>query len=87
MSLAGSWRRDVIPRVGIPAWCDEAARLMGLSRSRLFALAVSDFLKRQRREQMLCLLNEVYGIGREPAEQPLLKGIKAKVRRAVKECW
>src|ERR1700720_4089982 len=32
---------------------DETARLMGLSRSRLFALAVVDFLQRQRREQML----------------------------------
>ena len=66
---------------------DETARLMGLSRSRLFALAVSDFLQRQRLEQMLVRLNEVYAGGMEPAEQPLLKGIKAKVRRAVKERW
>ena len=66
---------------------DEAARRMGLSRSRLFALAVSNFLQRQRREQMLLRLNEVYAGGMEPAETPLLKGIKAKVRRAVKERW
>ncbi len=66
---------------------DEAARLLGLSRSRLFALAVGDFLQRQRQEQMLLRLNEVYAEGMEPAERPLLKGIKAKVRRAVKERW
>ena len=66
---------------------DETARLMGLSRSRLFSLAVGDFLQRQRRERMLLRLNEVYANGVEPAEKRLLKGIKAKVRRTVKERW
>ena len=66
---------------------DETARRMGLSRSRLFALAVGDFLQRQRREQMLARLNEVYAGGMEPAETLLLKKIKTKVRRAVKERW
>jgi hypothetical protein len=44
-----------------------------------------DFLQRQGREQMLLQLNEVYAGGMESAEKHLLKGIKAKVRRAVKE--
>jgi metal-responsive CopG/Arc/MetJ family transcriptional regulator len=66
---------------------DETARLLGLSRSRLFALAVADFLQRQRQEQMLRRLNEVYASGLEPAEKGLLKGIRAKVRRTVKERW
>ena len=60
---------------------------MGLSRSRLFAQAVGDFLERRRREQMLLRLNEVYATGAEPAEKRLLKGIKAKVRGTVKERW
>ena len=66
---------------------DETARRMGLSRSRLFALAVGDFLQRQRQDQMLQQLNEVYTNEREPAEKRLLHGIKAKVRRTVKEPW
>jgi metal-responsive CopG/Arc/MetJ family transcriptional regulator len=66
---------------------DETARLMGLSRSRLFALAIGDLLQRRRREQMLLRLNEVYAGSMEPAENPLLKGIKAKVRRAVGKRW
>ena len=66
---------------------DKTARLMGLSRSRLFAVAVGDFLRRRRREQMLRQLNEVYAAGMEPADAPLLKGIRDKVRRAVKERW
>jgi hypothetical protein len=66
---------------------DETARLLGLSRSRLFAIAVGDFLDRQRQDQMLHRLNEVYAKGPEPAERSLLKGIKAKVRRSLKEPW
>lgn len=66
---------------------DETARRMGLSRSRLFALAVGDFLQRHRQEQMLARLNEVYSGQAEPMEKRLLKGIKAKVRRTMKEPW
>lgn len=64
---------------------DKTTRMMGLSRSRIFALAVGDFLRRQRQERMLLRLNEVYANGAEPAEKRLLKGIKAKVRTTVKE--
>jgi len=70
----------------LPA-ADETARRMGLSRSRLFALAVADFVERQRQEHMLDRLNEVYANGMEPAEKRLLKGIKSKVRRTAKERW
>ena len=66
---------------------DATARRMGLSRSGLFALAVGEFLQRQRQEQMLARLNEVYGNELEPAEERLLKGIKAKVRSTVKDRW
>jgi len=66
---------------------DQTARLMGLSRSRLFAVAVSDFLQRQRQEQMLIRLNEVYAYQPEPAEKRVLKGMKAKVRRTLKDRW
>jgi metal-responsive CopG/Arc/MetJ family transcriptional regulator len=66
---------------------DDTARRMGLSRSRLFALAVADFLERQRQEQMLLRLNEVYANGLEPAEKRLLKGIKSKVHPTAKERW
>jgi metal-responsive CopG/Arc/MetJ family transcriptional regulator len=66
---------------------DETARALGLSRSRLFALAVSAYLQEQRREQMLARLNEVYANEAEPAEKDLLKRMKARVRRTVTERW
>jgi hypothetical protein len=60
---------------------------MGLSRIRLFAAATADFLQRQRQEQMPRQLNEVYAGGMEPAQERLLRGIKAKVRRTAKDRW
>ena len=72
---------------GLLQEADQTARLLGLSRSRLFAVAVGDFLQRQRQEQMLHRLNEVYAKAKQPVEKRLLKGIKAKVRRTVKERW
>jgi metal-responsive CopG/Arc/MetJ family transcriptional regulator len=72
---------------GLLEEADQAARLMGLSRSRLFAVAVRDFLQRQRHEQMLLRLNEVYANQPEPVEKRLLRGLKAKVRRSMKERW
>jgi len=64
---------------------DRTAKLMGLSRSRLIAIAVDDFLRQRRRTQMLTGLNEVYANGATSAEKRVLKGIKTKVRRAVKD--
>ncbi len=66
---------------------DETARVLGLSRSRLFALAVGAFLQEQRREQMLARLNEVYANDAESAKKRLLNGMKASVRSTVKERW
>lgn len=72
---------------GLLREADETAKLLGLSRSRLFALAVDDFLQRQRKEQMLRRLNEVYANGLEPGEKGLLKGIRTRARRMVKDRW
>jgi metal-responsive CopG/Arc/MetJ family transcriptional regulator len=72
---------------GLLREADETARLMKLSRSRLFALAVGEFLKRQRREEMLLRLNEVYANGVDPAEKRLVARIKNKLRPTLKERW
>ncbi len=85
--IIGSMKTAISIDDGLLQEADQTARLMGLSRSRLFSLAVGDFLQRQRREQMLLRLNEVYANGVEPAEKRLLRGIKAKVRRTVKDRW
>jgi metal-responsive CopG/Arc/MetJ family transcriptional regulator len=72
---------------GLLREADATARQMGLSRSRLFALAVADFLQRRRQEQMLRQLNEVYADGMDPGEKRLLKAMKAKFRGTIKDRW
>jgi len=52
-----------------------------------FAVAVRDFLQRQQQEQMLRRLNEVYANPPELAQKRVLKGIKSKVRRTIKDHW
>jgi hypothetical protein len=64
---------------------DRTARRMRLTGSRFSALAVSDFPERQRKEQMLIRLNELYAKGPEPVEMRLVKGITSKVRAAMRE--
>ena len=59
---------------------DEAARQMGLSRSRFFAAAISEFLHKKKQEDMLHQLNEIYAEGIAPVEKRLLNGMKSKVR-------
>jgi predicted transcriptional regulator len=59
---------------------DEAARQMGLSRSRFVAAAISEFLHRKKQEDMLQQLNDIYAEGITPVEKRLLKGMKSKVR-------
>lgn len=66
---------------------DEAAQSLGLSRSRLFAIAVGDFLERHRKDEMLQRLNEVYADGIDASEKRLLRRVKAKVRRTIGDRW
>ena len=72
---------------GLLQEADKTAQSMGLSRSRLFAVAVGEFLKRHREEQMLHRLNEVYSDGLEAQDDRLLKSIKGTVRGTLKERW
>jgi hypothetical protein len=58
---------------------------MGLSSSRFFAWAVAKSLQRQRPEQMVLQLNDVYATDRQTAEKHLLKAMKAKTRQEIKK--
>ena len=66
---------------------DEASRSIGVNRSQLFALAMSDFLQRRQNGEMLNQLNKVYADPLAPDEICLLKGIKIRVRPTVRESW
>jgi metal-responsive CopG/Arc/MetJ family transcriptional regulator len=66
---------------------DRAARRMGVSRSALFARAIGEFLERQRKEEMLRKLNEVYLDGTDEAEKSVVRAMKTRVRRVIQDGW
>jgi metal-responsive CopG/Arc/MetJ family transcriptional regulator len=66
---------------------DRVARDMGLSRSRLIALALEAYIRQRRQEEITEQLNGVYGGGRDAVEQATTKKMKAKFRSIVRERW
>jgi metal-responsive CopG/Arc/MetJ family transcriptional regulator len=65
---------------------DNAAREMGLSRSRLIATALEAYLRKRRQDEITARLNEVYAVP-DPDEARLLKAMKAKFRATIKDKW
>jgi metal-responsive CopG/Arc/MetJ family transcriptional regulator len=65
---------------------DNAAREMGLSRSRLIATALEAYLRKRRQDEITARLNEVYAEA-DPSEARLLKLMKAKFRATIKDRW
>ncbi len=66
---------------------DRTARKLGLSRSRLVSLALTDYLRQRRNREVVDQLNHVYG--EEPAirDQPSMAQMKAKFRSTIKDRW
>ena len=63
---------------------DQTARALGLSRSRLFSLALENYLRHRRQEQILNQLNQAYSDEPNRAEA---QNIKAKFRSTIKDRW
>jgi Arc/MetJ family transcription regulator len=66
---------------------DVAARRMGVSRSRLFADAVSAYLKQARQQEILDRLNRVHGGPSDPAEQRTVRKMKSRFRAVIEDHW
>jgi hypothetical protein len=65
---------------------DRTARALGLTRSRLFCLALERFLQQRRYQEITEQLNRVYSIP-DPDEKPLPALMKKKLRAAIKDRW
>ena len=65
---------------------DRAAKQMGLSRSRLFSVALEDYLRHRRQEEMIGQLNRVYAVP-APSETGLPAKMKTKFRSAIRDRW
>ena len=66
---------------------DRTAKQLGVSRSRLFSIALAEYLKQRRNAELLDQLNRAYADGPDVSERRLLVGMKAKFRAAVKDRW
>ncbi len=66
---------------------NELARKMHISRSRLFTLAVDDYLKKQENEYLLAQLNKAYA-ETDDEEIKISNSMKSKQRKIVEqESW
>jgi metal-responsive CopG/Arc/MetJ family transcriptional regulator len=66
---------------------DRTAQKLGISRSRLFSIALDEFLKHRREEELLEQLNRAYRDGLDRSERKLLSGMRSKFRTVVKDQW
>jgi metal-responsive CopG/Arc/MetJ family transcriptional regulator len=66
---------------------DRTARELGLSRSRLFSLALEAYLRHRRQEEMIEKLNQAYATKSDPANAVTVKRMKAKFRQTIKDRW
>jgi metal-responsive CopG/Arc/MetJ family transcriptional regulator len=66
---------------------DRTARAMGLSRSRLFSVALEEYLRRRQQELMIEQLNQVYSDRKQPGEARIAKRMKAKFRSTIEDRW
>jgi len=67
---------------------EAAAEEMQLSRSKVFALAVKEFLRERENRRMLEQLNRVYGVEPDEEESNLAKAMKTRLRRLIaREEW
>ncbi len=66
---------------------EAAARDLHLSRSRLFALALHEFLERRASRDMLDRLNAVHDAPLDAEDERMLQGMRARRRRIVDDQW
>ena len=63
------------------------ARRMKVSRSRLFAAAVAEFIERRRNRELLDAINAAHPAGADPGEQKLRASMRRQHRRLVEGQW
>ena len=66
---------------------DELARKMNVSRSRLFGLALEEYIRRRENQDLLRELNAVYSGEPDPAEETLQAHARRSQRRIVDGEW
>jgi len=66
---------------------EELARRMKISRSGLFALALEDYIRRQKNQELLASLNAAYSDEPSPAELAVLRESRESYARRLEDEW
>jgi metal-responsive CopG/Arc/MetJ family transcriptional regulator len=66
---------------------DKLAREMKISRSRLFAIAMEEYIQRRRNRELLEQINAAYSDEADAEEEALRRFIKREHRRLVEGEW
>lgn len=66
---------------------DNLAREMNVSRSRVFAMAVEEFLQRYQNQQLLAEINRAYEDAPTQHEKKYLEHMRQQQRRVVVDEW
>jgi metal-responsive CopG/Arc/MetJ family transcriptional regulator len=66
---------------------DRTAKQLGLSRSRLFSVALEAYLRHRRNQEIVERLNRAYAGERDPEDQMIVAGIKRKLAATIKDRW
>ena len=67
---------------------DKLSEEMQISRSRLFTLAMNEYLKKQENQALLARLNQAYADGHSEEEGMLMQSMKDKHSRMIdQESW
>ena len=69
------------------AQANALARKMKVSRSRLFVIALEDFIREQENREILEKVNAVYGDEPDEAEKELRRKMRQSYRRLVEGQW
>ena len=66
---------------------DRIARTMKVSRSKLFVIALQDFIEHQKNREMLAQINAAYDDEPDATEQILRKKVRRQHRRSMEGEW
>ena len=66
---------------------EKMARTMKVSRSRLFVIALQDFMEHQKNKELLAQINAAYADEPDEAELAILKKARRQHRRIVEGEW
>lgn len=66
---------------------EEIADKMGVSRSRLYAMALKDFLEKRENEELMLRINNAYADETDDEEETAGAAMKTQQRKLLKDEW